>query len=220
MKRSVKIGIMILLMASSTMVLISGSLLKGFALAILAIIGIYVLEKRQVNRTLAYFEPLLLRCGRLTYVEEGITLLKDTLVFKKRFTQQMIYIETALQNSKKRYEDALNISQPYAQNKKNDYHHQLKIERQYASLKLGDIVEVNQLPVGHKEKLVYALFLMETNEDADAINVLLTLREEETGNMIFKEVNALLAILYQRCGSEEAAYYQVIAESFDEEQEI
>ncbi len=220
MKKSVKISIMILLMASSIMVVINSSLLKGFVLAILAIMGVYVLEKRQVTRTLSYFEPLLLRCGRLTYVEEGITLLKDTLLFKKRFTQQMIYIETALLNSRKRYDDALNISQPYAVNNRFKYHHQLQTERQYASLKLGDVVEVNHSPVGHKEKLVYALFLMATNEDADAINVLLALREEETGNMIFREVNALLAILYQRCGSEEAAYYQLIVESFEEEQEI
>lgn len=213
MKRRTKLLILSVLIISSIVYSITNNLIQGGLLVMFAIFGIFIIEGRQVSRTVDFFEPLLFRCGRLEYVEGGITLLKETLLFRSYYKNKFIYLEYALMNIRGHYNEVIEESSNLKQLKEGK-NRAIVNEINYAKLKLGSAVELEKNTETHREQLTECLSLIQEEKIEDAIMKLKELREEEAGNIVFSEVNSLLALLYAEENPEESAYYKLIAEMF------
>lgn len=218
MKRWLKVWILFFLMFSSIVIAINISLFRGILLMCFAIIGMFVMEGRQVGRTVSYFQPLLFRCGRLTYVSEGITLLTKSLLFKKYYKLDLLYLEAGINNILGRYEMVLEMSKSI---KSNELKKMPLFQREltYSRLKLGELIELEKSKEP-RQQLMYILSLINKGHKDVAKEELLILRSEEVGNIIFEEVHVLLATLCEESSQDEASYYRRIAESFREDREM
>lgn len=215
MKRQVKVLILSILMLSGLFFMIINSVLQGAILMVMALLGVYIIEARQVKRTVDYFEPLLFRCGRLEYVEEGIELLNARLLFKKLQSKQMLHLELGVMNIKGQYNDVLERTIDLGEGSVGN-RRAIVTELNYAQLKLGKVTKAMDATT-YREELVASLALIQEDKNAEAIEALLQLREKETGNIIFREVNELLAHLYSEINPESSQYYKMIAETFASE---
>ena len=213
MKRKIKLLILSVLIISGIFFSVTNNFIQGVLLVLFAIFGIFIIEGRQVNRTIEFFEPLLFRCGRLEYVEESITLLKDTLLFKSYYKKDFIYLEYGLMNIRGQYSRLLETSNELTALKNNNNRNVIN-EINYAKLKLGLPVQLEDSNESHREQLIVCLNLIHEEKFKNAIEALLELREKEAGNIIFKEVNEMLGDLYAEESPEESAYYKLIAKTF------
>lgn len=218
MKKQLKIWILIFLVFTSTVIAINTSLLRGILLMCFAFTGMFVMEGRQVRRTVSYFEPLLFRCGRLSYVSESIELLKKSLIFKKYYAGKLVYLEAGIHNIQGEYEVALTLG---ASVKKEKLKKDILLQREliYSQLKLGEIIEIQESKEP-RQQLMYILSLINKGQKDTAQKELLLLRSQEVGNIIFEEIHVLLAMLYEEVSPEEASYYRSIAESFKNDREL
>lgn len=60
MKKMIKIIILLVLVISSSVFGLRTGILKGLILIIVSVLGVFILERRDLNRMIGYFEPLLL----------------------------------------------------------------------------------------------------------------------------------------------------------------
>lgn len=212
--RTSKIIISSLLIFIGMVTILMDSVLKGIFLISFVIIAMLVVEYRQLKRTVAYFHPLLFRCGRTEYVLDGLKLLEKSLLSYKVFKNKIAYIEVGVFNIQGDYAGALSCANFYKGSFSKKARLLLEREVSYASLKLGQVLPyVGQLS-DDRDRLIESLALINAGQEKEAIQKLLILREREAGNVIFREVNALLSELLLDTQAEEAAYYKVVADSF------
>lgn len=218
MNMLVKLCMVIILILCGGFTMVFDSIFKGLILIIFCIVGLFVVEQRQVNRTIDYLEPLLFRCGRVAYVASALVLLKKSLLFQQQLKNKLAYIEIGYFNVIGDFEKALIYSESY---KKLSGADKVLVERErtYAQLKLGQNCQQEFHFEGLRGQLIKSLQMIACGQSHYAIHALEDLRGQEAGNVIFKEVNELLANLLVDELPEEAAYYQLIAESFELEKE-
>lgn len=214
MKKSIKVMILMLFSIVSIGVLVNSGPVQGLFLFAFAIGGMWLLEKREVKRTVEYLSPLLFRCGRDQYIEDGIALLKKRLLMPKYFNRQILCLEVGLYNVRGDYQQALERaktveSAPWFNKDKRLYQEYL-----YALLKLGEELTLNASEDVGRQQLNYCLSLINNGQNEVARRALLAMREEECGNVIFREINSLLAQIYKPIDREESDYYQRIADAF------
>lgn len=216
MKREIKIIILSALVFCGVYFALVANIIQGALLIMFAFIGVFIIEGRQVRRTIDFFDPLLFRCGRLIYVEDGIRLLKKSLLFKTFYNKRLLYLELGLLNIKGEYDQV--VRHPIImRNSKENYFRLVINEVNYATLKLGVPVDLPEMENSHREQLIKCLNMIQNGESEIAIDALQLLREEEAGNVIFKEVNELLGDLVKESHPEESLYYKMISDMFSKE---
>lgn len=186
---------------------------QGLVLIVFTVGGFYIFEGRELRRNLDFFEPLLFRCGRSLYVQEGLALIREGLLFKTH-AKKMTYLELGLLNANEEYERVRNRLESMA---KEELMKSPKLYRElcFAKVKQGELVLNQNSDESYRMRLISCMSLINAHESDKAIEGLLTLREEEAGNVIFKEVNLLLGKLYEAVDEEASTYYQLIADSFE-----
>lgn len=214
MKKMIKIIILLVLVISSSVFGLRTGILKGLILIIVSVLGVFILERRDLNRMIGYFEPLLFRCGRDIYVEESLILVENQLLFKSYFKKRLLYLFVGVHNVRGDYNRSIEIIENTYPDMTNCKDKKLTIEWNYAMLKKGKSMVCKGQKPSHREKLCYALYLLNIGHQSEAIEKLHDLRCDETGNVIFREVNLLLSQLYLEIDQEEAQYYKIIADSF------
>lgn len=214
MKKSIKIIILLMLLISSGVFGLRTDILRGLILMLVSLVGVFILERRELNRMMDYFEPLLFRCGRDTYVEESLILLENELLFKSYLKKRFLYLSAGIYNVRGDYESSIETIENSYTDMTKCKDKKVGIEWQYAMLKLGNSMVCKDEGTSHREKLCYILYLISSGHEGQARELLQELRSEETGNVIFREVNLLLSQLYLEIDEEEAQYYKIIADSF------
>lgn len=214
MKKSIKILILGMLLISSGVFGFCTSILKGLILMGVSVLGVFILEKREVARMVVYFDPLLFRCGRTLYVEESLRLLENELLFKFYFEKRLLYLFAGVYNVRGGYNKSIETIKMFYTDINKCRDKKVSIEWQYALLKQGDPLILKNQGTSYREKLCYTLYLMGAGKVLEARELLHELRGEETGNVIFREVNFLLSQLYKGINEQEAQYYEEIANRF------
>jgi hypothetical protein len=214
MKKIYKKLILIILIGVGLLMIITEGILRGSLLIVLAVVGMFMVETRQVNRTLDYFDPLLFRCGRVNYVENGLILLKKSLLGYGLYRDRLAYIEVGLLNVKGNYQGALALSETF-KDRYGSHDRLLEREVSYAKIKLGHPIDRVFDLSDCRDQLIRALVLVDSGKTQEAIQALLDLRGRESGNVIFREVNLLLFNLMIESHPKEADYYRQVAEMFD-----
>lgn len=212
--RTSKVIISSLLFFIGVVTMLMDSVLKGLILISFVFIGMLVVEFRQLQRTVAYLQPLLFRCGRVEYVLESLKLLKKSLLLYKVFKNKIAYIEIGVFNVQGDYEKALSRARFYKGRFSKRERLLLEREVSYAGLKLGQVMPYAGQLSDDRDQLIKILALINAGQEELAVQNLLKLRESEAGNVIFREVNALLSELLMDSQPQDAAYYQLVANSF------
>ena len=117
-------------------------------------------------------------------------------------------------NVKGNYKGALALSETF-KDRCGSHDRLLEREVSYAKIKLGHPIDRAFDPSDCRDQLIRALVLVGSGKTQEAIQALLDLRERESGNVIFREVNLLLSNLMIESHPKEADYYRQVAEMFD-----
>ncbi|MBN2898500.1 MAG: hypothetical protein JXO44_06980 [Clostridia bacterium] len=219
MKRSIKKLVMTVFCFIGMMMLLFESVTKGIFLIAFAWLGLMIVELRQIKRLCVYCEPTLFRCGRTELVAEHLQHLSDSLLFYEILKNRMAYLEVGRRNVMGDYETALGLSEIYSGRFSQKSKALFNREICYAELKMGREGILYVATDDYRDDLIQALRLIQEGNERAALGVLSELREEEAGNVIFREVNQLMAGLLKESQPEMSAYYGHIAAVFYDEDE-
>ncbi len=237
MRKYIKVMVLIILSITAVLFGIYRDILKGFILLVIAFVGMYEIEKVYVTKVIEEFEPLIFRCGRVEYVSKVIELTCDSLIYKRWLETRFDYMKLGILGVSGRYDEALNMASEIIiegsmdeldsvkLNTFSKYDNLVRREICYNRLKLGFSGLEYKTSNEFRDELIDILkMIFDYNENPtkknEIIQSLNQLREKETGNVIFREVNRLLSEQLMSIDREEAEYYAQIADIFYSDEQL